>query len=275
MLAAAIDLPATQLAISEASGRVAGILERVRSPGARVPGLDWTLAETAAHLVSTLDLTAGILLGEGKALEHLRGLPDSGTAAARRARSNARLLQSFAERDPQRLAELVVETADRLVVASGKRRSDEPVENQTGVAMTAPVTATLCLGELLVHGLDIARAAGERWGIPPAEALLVVAGVVDLVPEHLSPWRSRRLHAAYELRLRGGPRYHVAIDEGSASVPPPGRKTDCWISADPVAFLLVGYGRLGQWGQVLRGKIVPGGRHPLLGPKFASLLTSV
>lgn len=275
MLAAAIDLPSTQLAISEASGRVAAILERVRAPGARVPGLDWTLAETAAHLVGALDLTAGLLLGEAGALAHLRSLPQSGTAPARTAKSNARLLQSFDEREPQRLAELLVEAADRLVVATGKRRADEPVETPTGIAMTAPLTATICLGELLVHGLDLARAAGEPWRIPPGEALLVVAGVVDLVPEHLSPWRSRRLHAAYELRLRGGPRYHIAIDEGSASVPPPGRKTDCWISADPVAFLLVGYGRLGQWGQVLRGKIVPGGRRPLLGPKFASLLTSV
>jgi hypothetical protein len=55
----------------------------------------------------------------------------------------------------------------------------------------------------------------------------------------------------------------------------PGDKVDCWIAADPVAFLLVGYGRTGQWSQALRGRIVTGGRKPWLGLKFGDLLTSV
>ncbi len=46
------------------------------------------------------------------------------------------------------------------------------------------------------------------------------------------------------------------------------------ISADPVAFLLVGYGRIGQWGQILRGKLVASGRKPWLGLGFGKLLTS-
>ncbi len=46
------------------------------------------------------------------------------------------------------------------------------------------------------------------------------------------------------------------------------------ISADPVAFLLVGYGRTGQWGQIIRGKLVASGRKPWLGFGFGKLLTS-
>jgi hypothetical protein len=41
-----------------------------------------------------------------------------------------------------------------------------------------------------------------------------------------------------------------------------------------VAYLLVGYGRCGQWSSILRGKIVAGGRKPWLGLKFGRLLTS-
>lgn len=54
----------------------------------------------------------------------------------------------------------------------------------------------------------------------------------------------------------------------------PGPKSDCTISADPVAFLLVGYGRTGQWGEIARGKLVAGGRKLWLGLSFGRLLTS-
>jgi hypothetical protein len=53
----------------------------------------------------------------------------------------------------------------------------------------------------------------------------------------------------------------------------PGPKVDCWISADPVAFLPVGYQCIGQCGQILWGKMMAGGSKPWLGFKFGSLLT--
>ena len=37
---------------------------------------------------------------------------------------------------------------------------------------------------------------------------------------------------------------------------------DCHISADPVAFLIVAYGRGSQWPPVLGGKITAWGRKP-------------
>lgn len=96
-----------------------------------------------------------------------------------------------------------------------------------------------------------------------------------MVPEYVDRQKTAGLHLAYELRFRGGPRYRIEIDDGLAEVTTPGEKADCWISADPVAFLLVGYGRIGQWSQALRGKIVAGGRNPWLGLKFGGLLTGV
>jgi hypothetical protein len=72
-------------------------------------------------------------------------------------------------------------------------------------------------------------------------------------------------------RLRqagGGPRYLIAIDDGVAHVTGAGPRADCWISADPVAFLLVGYGRASQWSQIARGKLLAGGRKPWLGTAF-------
>ena len=96
-----------------------------------------------------------------------------------------------------------------------------------------------------------------------------------LVPYYVDKKNTAGKHVSYELRFRGGPRYRVAIDDGTAQVGAAGPTVDCKITADPAAFLLVGYGRVGQWGQVLRGRLVAGGRKLWLGPQFGSLLTSV
>ena len=96
---------------------------------------------------------------------------------------------------------------------------------------------------------------------------------MTMVPDYLDRRRAAGLRVRYELRLRGGPRYRIAIDDGEAEVTAPGRPADCWISADPAAFLLVGYGRSGQWGQIARGKLVAGGRKPWLGFAFGQLIT--
>jgi len=46
------------------------------------------------------------------------------------------------------------------------------------------------------------------------------------------------------------------------------------ITADPVAFLLLGYGRVTQWPQIVRGRLRAGGRKPWFAMRFASLLVS-
>ena len=53
-----------------------------------------------------------------------------------------------------------------------------------------------------------------------------------------------------------------------------GEKSDCVITADPVAFLLLGYGRISQWSPIMRGKLRAGGRKPWLAMKFGTLMSS-
>ena len=74
--------------------------------------------------------------------------------------------------------------------------------------------------------------------------------------------------------MRGGPGYRMAVDDGRAVVTAACEKADCVITADPVAFLLLGYGRVSQLSPVLRGQLRPGGRKPWLAMKFGTLLSS-
>src|SRR5262249_51160964 len=118
------------------------------------------------------------------------------------------------------------------------------------------------------------RALGKHWPMSRPDALAVIDGIMELVPDYIDRQRAAGKHITYELRFRGGPTYWLRIDDGTGARGQPGDPGECWISADPVAVMLVGYGRIGQWGQILRGKLVAGGRAPWHGFAFGSLITN-
>ncbi|MGH8976215.1 MAG: SCP2 sterol-binding domain-containing protein, partial [Acidimicrobiia bacterium] len=79
---------------------------------------------------------------------------------------------------------------------------------------------------------------------------------------------------AYRIELWGGG--GVGLDlrftDGALTVgPPDSRSVDCLISADPVAFLLVGLGRVTQWQAIACGLLSAGGERPELAFGFLDL----
>jgi len=169
---------------------------------------------------------------------------------------------------------MLVPAVDDFVAVAAGRPEHERILVSNGLSLTVPVMTAALLGEQLVHGLDVARAAGAAWTITPQDAALVIDGVMAMVPDYVDRQAAAGRRVSYELRLRGGAGYRIWINDAVAGVTEPGPRADCIISADPVAFLLVGYGRVGQRGQIARGKIVAGGRKPWLGLSFGRLLTS-
>jgi uncharacterized protein (TIGR03083 family) len=260
-------------ALREAAARTAALLRTVPNTTAPAPGLAWNVAEIAAHLVGELKDCAGFVTGERNAREHLVAGADRQTPSQRTALANARQLEDFGERDVPRLADMLVPAADGFIAAAVQRPADARILTANGLSITVPMMTAALLGEQLIHGLDIARAARLPWHIARGDAILVTAGAMAMVPDYLDHQQAAELRLSYDLRFRGGTRYRLAIDHGRATIGDSGPKADCVISADPVAFLLVGYGRTGQWGQILRGKIVAGGRKPWLGLKFGRLIT--
>jgi len=237
-----------------------------------VPGLAWSAAETAAHLLGELREYTDLVTG--KAESPAGPSPQDGqlTPAQRGAHANARQLEQITERDLPRLADLITTQTDAFIRGSAERAAGDRFVPPNGLAMTVPVMTAALLGEQLVHGLDIARAARARWAISREDALTVIGGVMALLPDYVDRQLAAGKNITYELRFRGGPRYWIRIDDGTAALAGPDQRADCWISADPVAFLLVGYGRSGQWGQILRGKLLAGGRAPWLGLSFGKLI---
>ncbi|MGH3969720.1 MAG: maleylpyruvate isomerase N-terminal domain-containing protein, partial [Mycobacterium sp.] len=265
----------TRTALAEAVARSAALWRGIDDLDAPVPGLAWTAGQTAAHVIADMrEYTEALtrhVNGAGGGAEIPQGSP-----ARLRTAVNDRHLVDVAERDPGRLADMLQDTAARYLAAAA---AVDPAEHAAIVTADSLVLepafmTSLLLGEQLAHGLDIARAARRPWTVRREDALLVIPAMLALAPNYLRPKRTRDLSVSFELRMRGGGRYRMAIEDGAGIVTAAGQQADCVITAGPVAFLLIGYGRVPQWPQILRGRLRAGGRRPWLAAKFGTLLAS-
>ena len=168
---------------------------------------------------------------------------------------------------------MLEETVATYLAVASVVRTPEGVAIPTadGLVLDPARMTCLLLGEQLVHGLDIARAAHPPWSISGDDALLVIPAMLSLAPQYLRSSRTKNLRISFEIRARGGRRYRMSITNGTAVVTAAGEKADCVITTDMVAFLLLGLGRVPQ---LLRGKLPAGARKPWLAAKFGTLLAS-
>lgn len=230
---------------------------------AAIPGLGWTAAECAAHLVSSTQAFSG----------YVTGTPAPVADATEIAAVNERRIRELDEREPSRLAELLEEALGTFLDEADKRPPDQPVTwYQREAAFDLAAATCLLLGELVVHGLDLARSASRSWPIERADALLAIQGSLPLMPAYVDPTSAKGLDVRYELRLRDGPQVGLAFTDGELAIEVPvAGPVDCRLSADPVTYLLVAYGRQGQWSGILTGKLLAWGRRPWLGMRFPDL----
>jgi hypothetical protein len=263
----------TLAALQDAVKRSAELWRRVEGPDALAPGLKWTAAETAAHVVGDLrDYTQALTRHVRGYMTHANRPSESPSHLS--AKVNARHLEEIPERDLSLLADLLEQAAARYLDVAVAVDPGVEIETPNALVLSPPTMACLLLGEQLVHGLDIARAGRLPWSIGAPEALLVTPGAMAVMPQYLRPGRAGGGRMSFELRLRGGPSYRLSIANGAAEITAAGQRADCKITADPVDFLLLGYGRIPQWSVVLRGRLRPGGRKPWLAAKFGGLLYS-
>jgi hypothetical protein len=263
----------TLSALRDAVARSAELWRHVDKPDALAPGLTWTAAETAAHVVGDIrDYTQALTRHANGYMTHANRPTESPSALS--AKVNARHLEEVPERNLHRLADMLEVATDAYLNAAVAAEPTVEISTPNGLVIDPSTMAALLLGEQLIHGLDISRTAKIPWTIAAADAFLVIPGVLTVAPQYLRPQRAAGVHISFELRMRRGPSYRLAVDDGTAVVTAAAEKADCVIAVDPVAFLLLGYGRISQLSPVLRGQLRPGGRKPWLAMKFGTLLYS-
>ncbi len=227
----------------------------------------WTVGDVAAHLSHVFRVDTDAVAA--------RPVPDAVVTQAGMAEVNAKMLAEDGERDPAVLADRLGKLADEFDdVAAGSRAAE--VDWLQGIPLPPSAVAGHLLEECLIHGHDIARAAGRSWPIRRRHALLAVeAGVLPLI-EALPPTafvdqkRARSFRGRFEVRLRGGGRTMMAFDRGCLTLD--AGEVDAHISADPFALMLVFIGRQGIAQPLLEGKLAAWGRRPW---KLAGMLSAL
>jgi hypothetical protein len=237
--------------------RAVGELLRVSAAGQEVPGSDWSPSEIGAHLVS---LPRRYM----RMMDRPEPFPESLSAV------NEAAIRAVGCGDLDQLADMLVSDVDDLVAHLGDDGS-RPVPF-FGMTHTAEAVGAVMLGELLLHGLDLARALRRPWVIGRDEAIAVVGGLLPAVGYSVDPEVAGRAAGTYHLRIRHGHDWTVEVRDGVATVQKGHpERADLHISADPLAFLLVGYGRASRWRSLLTGRMLGWGRRPLLVAHFSKL----
>lgn len=266
MTAFKLDIEEVSRSIEEMAGRVAALVRGIPQLEVPTKGLDWSLRQTAAHLVAAASLNAQLLAGKIEPHE------SSNIAAL-----NEESLAQVDAITPEELADAITKAAADLVAVARTIPAGQTMRWVNGVEQHIGTPLGAVLGEFLIHGFDIARSVGRPWNIRREHAAQVIAALIPVMPMFVHRENAAGFRGSFDIRVRGGVRFVANFDDGILAIQDPsetpGRKrVDCHISADPAALLLVSYGRVNQWGQLARGKMLAWGRKPWLAIKFGRLM---
>jgi uncharacterized protein (TIGR03083 family) len=271
-------------ALGEAVGQVTALLRSGPDPAAPAVG-EWNVGELAMHL------SQAWLAVPGLARADLSGMYDVVPSLADQAGDSLvadlwdladttqQAVEADTERDLSVLADRIEQRAAAyLAEADAQRIDDRRAWLVSCPAVPMPMLTHHLLNETVVHGYDIARATGKPYRIDPEHASMILSGFIVQVFRSLPPATlvdpvRGAVTATFALHIRGGATYHFVFAGGEVRVEDPApRRIDCHISADPVAFLLVTWGRRSQWQAIARGQLVSWGRKPWLGTRFRKMI---
>ncbi len=253
-----IDLAPAAEAIERAGRRVTELLTHVEDPDRPTRGLEWTLGDLAAHLAARTERFAAYLSGVATPEGEIAGI----------AAENQQDIRARRERPlGDHIDEVRSNVASFVATTRGKLGAD-PFPWYSGVTLDVATAAGVLLGELIVHGYDAARTLGHPWPIAATDARTIVRAAAALAPWYVDEEATRGDRTTFRIAARGGPVFRVRIDDGTASVEPADGDADCTIHADPVALVLLSYGRITRWRAAGKGKLVATGRRPWRALRF-------
>jgi uncharacterized protein (TIGR03083 family) len=248
-------------ALLTTSSTLAAVMRRVTDPGPIAVG-EWSIGETAAHVSASAEYF--LAAARGERAPHALGEGDA---------ASARFLSENPERDPGLLAARL-EAGERALVEFARHAAGDPL-TQPFEGVEVPLSSMLAveLGELLVHGYDIATAAGLRWRIDPDAARLALQGYLALFPSTLDATRARGVRLTLEIRIGGMRPVGVSVADGRLTVRDPrGLVVDAHLAATPAAYLLLMWNRIPPWKPLLRGQLMVWGRRPWRAGELSALM---
>jgi hypothetical protein len=264
---------AVRHALAETGDRFAKMICAV-DPRAKAT-MDWTVAETAAHVTAIGWLYTAMIRPDTPALP-MPGIQDQwlATNVDTVGDLNDACLREFPERDPHAVADLLRSSIDDILRTSDGLDRVTPVTWLGNAQVPLAGVLAHLLNELQIHGRDIATATGSPWVIPPREAALFfdlfLVGMLHydvgvLMDTGVRPPDRRiavEFHSAHTAPVT------FVLHQGRVKLEEVGGNTDVRLSFDPITLNLVLFHRMSRIRAALTGKIVVRGRRPWLLPAF-------
>lgn len=238
--------------VIEVLGEVMTLLEG-RNGDQRVPNLDWTVAELAAHLASL----PGVYRAQNANGQRFERPDDFDRfSAEQRSRIDTSDLDAVA-------ALLHDEVTDLLAELDAEDDIDG-TRWLYGLPTTHRNLAAGVLNELVVHGQDLAALGGTAPVMTRERANAILPAIFAIMPIFVDPAKARRAQGVYHLSFRDGADWRYEIDGDGHLTVEPGRPEhpNAHLRADPATFLLVGLGRRNPIVAALTGRMVVWGRRP-------------
>jgi hypothetical protein len=268
---------AAREAVADAAARFSALLRRVDEPGTTMATADWSVAATAAHVVTIAWLYRSIVeTGEPpeRAMPGIGGQIRAATVDTVDA-LNVWVLARFTERDASVLADRLDDDVAAVLRGTRDRDPAEPVGWLGGAR--APLAGLLAhlANELVLHGLDIARAVRSRFPVPPRVGALffdlLVVGAVRGGQGVLfdgGPGAATRAAIAVEFRSAHTTPVTLVVWGSTVTAHEPGGPVDARIRFDPAVLCLMMFGRMSMARAVLTGGLRLGGPRPWRLPRF-------
>jgi uncharacterized protein (TIGR03083 family) len=245
-------------ALGQVCSRVTTLVVGAPDATARIANCpEWNVQQLAAHLVTVARRYSEGPEGRGTWVEDPRDV----------ASLNDRQLHELENRSVGDLAgRLEEEIRFAFERVRGYGRQMPEFRFHGGAMVPADLALGALLGELIIHGWDLAQTLNRPWEIDARHAAIVLEGLSVVAPGWVDRHRARDLTATFDVRLRGQTPQTWSFVDGRLNVHRSRHegRVDCHILADARALLLVFYGRESQWKNIARGKLVAWGRRPWL-----------
>ncbi|BBZ69505.1 hypothetical protein MPRS_05980 [Mycobacterium paraseoulense] len=238
-------------------------ISRSADPHSRVPRSDWTVHQTVAHVLTI-------------AQRYLRYAQGGYRLAARPGEVSV-LNQTELETvmaPASELADHVQALAPELdALFDATADEGRSLQFHCGALVDGVTWQTNWLGELLLHGHDVARAVKAPWGLPERDMLLVARGLMQIGPAYVRSTLPPDTDVTVALKIPRARPYLMRIRGAAGEMRPPrdDDHPDAVLRMPASTLTLLLYQRMGAATAARRGLRLVGGRRPWVALKLQSL----
>jgi uncharacterized protein (TIGR03083 family) len=231
-------LEEVQTGLRLASKEVQAFLQSEPDVHAITPGGEWTIRDTAVHLICATRMYTMLLSDRPSPMRTAVEQPKSHASFL-----NAGFFLAMDEDRPRQLADLVERAVASFLDSTIGRDFANPVQ-YVGLPVSVGIMAGLQCFEYLLHGFDMARAVGTEWVCPESVADPALTTGGQLTTAFLDPAKATDLHASFAIE-GGSERICCQVRAGTMEPLAANTDTDCSITGPSSQILLWLTGRIG------------------------------